>query len=212
MQHFEQLQKDEASTEAAAASASLAAAEVRILSLREELKAAHVASEKEKSALQARLLQQQQQTLLAEADAVDARAAQVVEKLTDERNTLQMRQQMLQELHQQLQLQHKEQEQLLQAERDKISEQSVEILRMQKELSDARDESVKLLAVQVRISSRMTELIYPLIFLQEQQQQLLSAAAANANAAKEIGISLQGQLNQVEIKIWVQTFFSYRCR
>jgi hypothetical protein len=172
LQHFEQLQKDEASTEAAAASASLAAAEVRILSLREELKAAHVASEKEKSALQARLLQQQQQTLLAEADAVDARAAQVVEKLTDERNTLQMRQQMLQELHQQLQLQHKEQEQLLQAERDKISEQSVEILRMQKELSDARDESVKLLAVQVRISSRMTELIYPLIFLQEQQQLL----------------------------------------
>ena len=89
---------------------------------------------------------------------MDARAAQVVEKLTDERNTLQMRQQMLQELHQQLQLQHKEQEQLLQAERDKISEQSVEILRMQKELSDARDESVKLLAVQVRKSSRMMKL------------------------------------------------------
>ena len=108
--------------------------------------------------MQAQLLQQQQQTMLAEADALDARAAQAVEKLTDERNTLQMRQQMLQELHDQLQLQHKQQEQLLQAERDKISEQSVEILRMQKELSDAREESVKLVMVQVRKSSRMMEI------------------------------------------------------
>lgn len=108
--------------------------------------------------MQAQLLQQQQQTMLAEADALNARAAQAVEKLTDERNALQMRQQMLQELHDQLQLQHKQQEQLLQAERDKISEQSVEILRMQKELSDAREESVKHLMVQVRKSGRMMEI------------------------------------------------------
>ena len=123
--------------------------------------------------MQAQLLQQQQQTMLAEADALDARAAQAVEKLTDERNALQMRQQMLQELHDQLQLQHKQQEQLLQAERDKISEQSVEILRLQKELSDARQESVKFLMVQVRKSSRMMKIYSP--------TDLFAGAAATAH-------------------------------
>ena len=43
--------------------------------------------------------------------------------------------------------------------------------------------------------------------MQEQQQQLIEAAAANANAAKDIGISLQEQLKQVHIKIWVYTSF-----
>ncbi len=42
--------------------------------------------------------------------------------------------------------------------------------------------------------------------MKEQQQQLIEAAAANANAAKDIGVSLQEQLNQVHIKIWVLHF------
>jgi GH24 family phage-related lysozyme (muramidase) len=36
-----------------------------------------------------------------------------------------------------------------------------------------------------------------MMFLQEHQQELLSAAAANACAAKEIGSSLENQLQQV---------------
>ena len=43
--------------------------------------------------------------------------------------------------------------------------------------------------------------------MQEQQQQLIEAAAANANIAKDIGSSLQEQLKQVHIKIWVYTSF-----
>jgi hypothetical protein len=43
--------------------------------------------------------------------------------------------------------------------------------------------------------------------LKEQQQQLIEAAAANANIAKDIGSSLQEQLKQVHIKIWVLHFF-----
>lgn len=104
--------------------------------------------------MHSQLLQQQQQTLLAEAAAVDARAAQAVEKLTDERNSLQKQQHMLQELHQQLLLQHEQQLQLLQVERDKISEQSLEISRLQTELSVACEESAKLLAAKVHNFSR----------------------------------------------------------
>jgi hypothetical protein len=43
--------------------------------------------------------------------------------------------------------------------------------------------------------------------LKEQQQQLIEAAAANANAAKDIGVSLQEQLKQVHIKICVYISF-----
>ena len=146
--------KDEASTEAALASASLAAAEARISSLLVEMEANRETSERELSAMHSQLLQQQQQTLLAEAAAVDARAAQAVEKLTDERNSLQKQQHMLQELHQQLLLQHEQQLQLLQVERDKISEQSLEISRLQTELSVACEESAKLLAAKVHNFSR----------------------------------------------------------
>jgi hypothetical protein len=146
--------KDEASTEAAHASASLAAAEARISSLLGELETTRETSERELSAKHSQLLQQQQQTLLAEAAAVDARAAQAVEKLTDERNSLQKQQHMLQELHQQLLLQHEQQLQLLQVERDKILEQSLEISRLQMELSVACEESAKLLATKVQNFSR----------------------------------------------------------
>jgi hypothetical protein len=145
----EQQLKDKANMEAALASETLAAAEARISSLIRQSDAARESSERELSTLQSKLLQQEQQTLLAEAAAVDARAAQAVEKLTDERNALQKQQEMLQELHEQLQLQHNEQLQLLQVERDKILEQSVEISRLQADLSNAREVSAKLLVAQV---------------------------------------------------------------
>jgi hypothetical protein len=108
----------------------------------------------EMTKLRAQLLQQQQQTMLAEADAVDARAAQAVEKLTDERNALQTQQQLLQGLHQQLQLQHEQQLQVLQVERDKFSEQSLELFRLQSELSHANEELAMLMMTQVRSSSQ----------------------------------------------------------
>ena len=150
----EQQLKDRVSEEAALASASLAAAESRISSLRGELEAARESSEMEMTKLRAQLLQQQQQTMLAEADAVDARAAQAVEKLTDERNALQTQQQLLQGLHQQLQLQHEQQLQVLQVERDKFSEQSLELFRLQSELSHANEELAMLMMTQVRSSSQ----------------------------------------------------------
>ena len=145
----EQQLKDKANMEAALASETLAAAEARISSLIRQSDAARESSERELSTLHSKLLQQEQQTLLAEAAAVDARAAQAVEKLTDERNSLQKQQEMLQELHEQLQLQHNQQVQLLQVERDKILEQSLEISRLQAELSNAREASAKLLVAQV---------------------------------------------------------------
>jgi hypothetical protein len=150
----EQQLKDRVSEEAALASASLAAAESRISSLRGELEEARESSEMEMTKLRAQLLQQQQQTMLAEADAVDARAAQAVEKLTDERNALQTQQQLLQGLHQQLQLQHEQQLQVLQVERDKFSEQSLELFRLQSELSHANEELAMLMMTQVRSSSQ----------------------------------------------------------
>ncbi len=150
----EQQLKDRCSEEAALASASLAAAESRISSLRGELEAARESSEMEMTKLRAQLLQQQQQTMLAEAAAVDARAAQAVEKLTDERNALQTQQQLLQGLHQQLQLQHEQQVQVLQVERDKFSEQSLEFSRLKSELSHANEEIARLLMTQVRRSNQ----------------------------------------------------------
>lgn len=145
----EQQLKDQASAAAAIASASLLSAEARASSFQEELERLRTSSMQELSTIRGELLKQQQLTLLAEAAAVDARAAQAVEKLTNERNTLQSQQQLLQQLHDQLQLQHHQQVQLLQVERDKILEQSAEISRLQCELSNARDECAQLVVAQV---------------------------------------------------------------
>jgi hypothetical protein len=134
---------------AALASASHTAAGARISSLLEQIEAARESSERDLSKLHSQLLLQQQQTLLAEVAAVDARAAQAVEKLTDERNDLQKQQHILQELHQQQQIQHAQQVQLLQVEREKVSEQCLVISRLQTELFNACEESTKLSETQV---------------------------------------------------------------
>ncbi len=119
-----------------------------------ELEIVRESSEMKLSKLHAELLQQQQQTMLAEAAAVDARAAQAVEKLIDERNSLLKQQQLLQEVHQQLQLQHEQQMLELQVERDKLSEQSLQVSNLQSELTAANDQITKLLMAQVCSPSR----------------------------------------------------------
>jgi hypothetical protein len=146
--------KDRASAEAKTAAASLAAAEAQISSMRGELEFARELSEVQQSKLRTQLLQQQQQTMLAEAAAEDAKAARAVEKLTDERNCLLKQKQMLQEMHDQLQVQHEQQVLELQVERDRVLKQSLEISELHSELAAANAQSAKLLIAQVCSSSR----------------------------------------------------------
>jgi hypothetical protein len=153
----EQQLKDKASTEATILAASLAGAESQISSLRNDMEAARQSSDIEITKLRAQLLQQQQQqqTMLAEAAAVDARASHAVEKLTEECNSLQKQQELLRDGHQQLQLLSDKQLKELQAEREKVSEMSLELSLLHKQLSHANGEIARLLITQVCSRSRI---------------------------------------------------------
>ena len=145
---------DKAAAEAARASASLSAADARILCLQEELQAVSAAASSEAQELSSLHLQLQQQKQLASkasaaAAAEAATAACTVGKLTDERNTLQGQQQLLQQQYEQL-------VQQLQVERDQREEQTLVISRLQMELSVATTEVAQLRETRVRNPRLMT--------------------------------------------------------
>ena len=145
---------DKAAAEAARASASLSAAEARISCLQEELQAVSASASSEAQELSSLHLQLQQQKQLASkasaaaaaaaaAAAEAATAACTVGKLTDERNTLQGQQQLLQQQYEQL-------VQQLQVERGQREEQTLVLSRLQMELSVATTEVAQLRETRVR--------------------------------------------------------------